>query len=275
MPERIRVAVVDDHPLFRAGVVFTVRSAPDMEIVAEGATAQEAVQIGRYHAPDIMLLDVSMPGGGIEAASEIHRLCPMVKAVMLTVSENPSHVSAALQSGVSAYIVKGCSGAELLQIVRGVQNCKSYITPALAARLLAQPKQPRVDTGLQATLALTQRENQVLQLLSEGLMNKEIAYKLRLTEKTVKHYMTELMQKLNVRNRVEAVLIARKRIDAKAANEIYLADASLLVLKSNAEFRPGRTLDAEGDQPLAPKHRLGGGGACSAPAGVSAPVGGL
>jgi two-component system, NarL family, nitrate/nitrite response regulator NarL len=134
--------------------------------------------------------------------------------VMLTVSEHPNHVSAALQTGVSAYVVKGCSGSELLQVVRGVQNCESYITPALAARLLAQPKLPRADVGLQATLSLTQRENQVLQLLSEGLMNKEIAHKLRLTEKTVKHYMTELMQKLNVRNRVEAVLIARKRTDA-------------------------------------------------------------
>jgi two-component system, NarL family, nitrate/nitrite response regulator NarL len=218
MPERIRIAVVDDHPLFRAGVVFTLQSAPDMMIVAEGATAYEAVQIGRSHAPDIMLLDVSMPGGGIEAASELRLHCPLVKAVMLTVSENASHVSSALQSGVSAYVVKGCSGPELLRIVRGVQNCESYITPALAARLLTQPKTPRVEPGMRATLCLTQRENQVLQLLSEGLMNKEIAYKLRLTEKTVKHYMTELMQKLNVRNRVEAVLITRRQAEANSTN---------------------------------------------------------
>src|SRR5215470_2507425 len=213
MPERIRIAVVDDHPLFRAGVVFTLQSAPDMEVVAEGATAQEAVEIGRRHGPDVMLLDVSMPGGGIEAASEIRLHCPMVKAVMLTVSEDPSHVSAALQNGVSAYVIKGCSGPELLQIVRGVQNCESYIPPRLAARLLTQPKQPYAEGKTQATLSLTQRENQVLQLLSEGLMNKEIAHKLRLTEKTVKHYMTELMQKLNVRNRVEAVLITRRHAD--------------------------------------------------------------
>ena len=216
MHERIRVAVIDDHPLFRDGVIHTLRSAPDIEVVAEGATAQDAVEIGRCHAPHIMLLDISMPGCGLEAAREIQRECPNVKAVMLTASENENHVRTALQHGVNGYIVKGCSGPELLRIIRVVQNCESYITPALAARLLTQRKKPDSDTGTPVTAAsLTHRENQVLQLLSQGLMNKEIAYKLKLTEKTVKHYMTELMQKLNARNRVEAVLISRKRADGR------------------------------------------------------------
>ena len=215
MHEHIRVAVIDDHPLFRDGVIHTLRSAPDIEVVAEGATAQDAVEIGRYNAPHIMLLDISMPGCGLEAAREIQRACPNVKAVMLTASENESHVQLALQHGVKGYIVKGCSGPELLRIIRAVQNCEPYITPALAARLLTQRKKPDPDIGTPVTAAsLTHRENQVLQLLSHGLMNKEIAYKLKLTEKTVKHYMTELMQKLNARNRVEAVLISRKRADA-------------------------------------------------------------
>jgi two-component system nitrate/nitrite response regulator NarL len=217
MHEQIRVAVIDDHPLFRDGVIHTLRSAPDIEVVAEGATAQDAVEIGRRYTPHVMLLDISMPGCGLEAAREIQRACPNVKAVMLTASENENHVRTALQCGVNGYIVKGCSGPELLQIIRVVQNCESYITPALAARLLTQRKKPDPDTGTPITAAsLTHRENQVLQLLSQGLMNKEIAYKLKLTEKTVKHYMTELMQKLNVRNRVEAVLISRKRADANS-----------------------------------------------------------
>ncbi len=216
MHERIRIAVIDDHPLFRDGVIHTLRSAPDIEVVAEGATAQDAVEIGRCHTPHIMLLDISMPGCGLEAAREIRRECPNVKAVMLTASENENHVQLALQCGVNGYIVKGCSGPELLRIVRAVQNCESYITPSLAARLLTQRKKPVSDANAPLTAAcLTHRENQVLQLLSQGLMNKEIAYKLKLTEKTVKHYMTELMQKLNVRNRVEAVLISRKRADVQ------------------------------------------------------------
>jgi len=210
MHDRIRIAVVDDQPIFREGVAYTLRCASDMEVVAEGATAQDAVCIAKDRTPDIMLLDISMPGGGIEAARQIKQLCASVKTIMLTVSENEHHVSTALQSGVNGYVLKGISGAELLGIVRSVRNRESYVTPALAARLLMQGSKPMVENRLQTTTAsLTYREGQVLQLLSQGLMNKEIAHRLGLTEKTVKHYMTELMQKLNARNRVEAVLLAR------------------------------------------------------------------
>jgi two-component system nitrate/nitrite response regulator NarL len=210
MPDRIRIAVVDDHPIFREGVSYTLRGASDMEVVAEGATAPDAIRIAMNHTPDIMLLDVSMPGCGIEAARQIKQTCATVKTVMLTVSENEQHVAAALQSGVNGYVLKGIGGAELFNIVRSVQNCESYITPSLAARLLTKTRQPVGDISKQAVAAsLTYRENQVLQLLSQGLMNKEIAHRLGLTEKTVKHYMTELMQKMKARNRVEAVLFAR------------------------------------------------------------------
>jgi two-component system nitrate/nitrite response regulator NarL len=214
MHNRIRVGVVDDHPLFREGVVHTLQSATEIEVVGEGGTAQDAVRMCSSEMPDIMLLDVSMPGGGIEAAREIRRNFPDVKTIMLTVSENEHDVAAAMQIGVNGYVLKGSSGPELVRIVRAVQNGESYITPALGARLLALSKPSVADTDRQPNSAtLTHRENQVLQLLSKGLKNKEIAHGLKLTEKTVKHYMTELMQKLRARNRVEAVLIARKRLD--------------------------------------------------------------
>jgi two-component system, NarL family, nitrate/nitrite response regulator NarL len=211
MHERIRIAVVDDHPLYRDGVILTLRSAIDIDVVAEGSTALDAVRIGKSHSPDIMLLDVTMEGGGIDAATEIKQDCATIKLVMLTNSEDAAHVSAALQCGVCGYVLKGCSGPELLRIVRAIQNSETYITPALATRLLAQPKAPVITPP-----DLSLRENQVLQLLSEGLMNKEIAGRLRLTEKTVKHYMTVLMQKLQVRNRVEAVLVARHAMGGTA-----------------------------------------------------------
>jgi two-component system nitrate/nitrite response regulator NarL len=214
MHNRIRVAVIDDHPLFREGVVHTLQSAVDMEVVGEGATAKDAVRIATNHMPDIMLLDVSMPGGGIEAAREIQRNSAAVKTVMLTASENGHDVAAAMQIGVNGYVLKGSSGPELLHILRAVQNGESYITPALGIRLLAEATAPVVDISTPPDVAtLTYREYQVLQLLSQGLKNKEIAHGLKLTEKTVKHYMTKLMQKLKVRNRVEAVLIARKSRD--------------------------------------------------------------
>jgi two-component system nitrate/nitrite response regulator NarL len=212
MPEPTRIAVVDDHPLFRQGVSFTLRSAPDLEVVAEGASGPDAIRTVAEHAPDIILLDVSMPGGGIEAAREIRRISPDTKIIMLTVSESENDVTAAMQAGANGYILKGSSGPDLLQIVRSVQNGEMYVTPTLAARLLVQMKQPaaRRDQDIDA---LTYRENQILQLLARGLTNKEIAIGLKLTEKTVKHYMTDVMQKLKARNRVEAALIAKKQFN--------------------------------------------------------------
>jgi two-component system nitrate/nitrite response regulator NarL len=207
MSDRIRVAVVDDHPLYRIGVVQTLQSAPDIDVVAEGASAKDAVRIAATESLDVMLLDVSMHGSGIEAAREIRAAGSTVKLIMLTASEDASHVTSALRNGASGYVLKGCGGAELLNIVRAVTNDESYITPSLATRLLAQQLKPAIPED-EPTLTL--RENQVLDLLSQGMMNKEIAHKLKLTEKTVKHYMTILMQKLQVRNRVEAVLAARK-----------------------------------------------------------------
>jgi two-component system, NarL family, nitrate/nitrite response regulator NarL len=215
MSDCIRLAIIDDHPLFREGVAQTVRDASDMTVVGQGSSAQDAIRIVTTLAPDIITLDVSMPGGGIEAAREIQRSGAAVKMVMLTVSENENDVVTALQAGVDGYALKGCSGPELLQVLRSVHNCETYITSALAARPLARTKQPVASANEAPDVAsLTYRENQVLQLLSMGLMNREIGQSLKITEKTVKHHMTELMQKLNARNRVEAVLIARKKTGA-------------------------------------------------------------
>jgi two-component system nitrate/nitrite response regulator NarL len=207
MAKSIRIAVIDSHPLYRDGVVQALRQASDIDVVAEGTTADDAVRVGKTHAPDLMLLDVRMNVAGIEAVQALRQDCPSVKLIMLTASEDPDHVAAALRCGASGYVLKGCDGSQLLQIVRTVREGETYITPTLAMQLLAQAKQPPMVLP-----DLSFRENQVLQLLSQGLMNREIAVELRLTEKTVKHYMTCLMQKLQVRNRVEAVLAARRTI---------------------------------------------------------------
>jgi two-component system nitrate/nitrite response regulator NarL len=239
MHNRIRVAVIDDHPLFRGGVVHTLQSAADMEVVGEGATAPDAVRLGSSHLPDIMLLDVSMPGGGIEAAREIRHNNAIVKTVLLTVSENEHDVVTAMQIGVNGYVLKGTSGPELLQILRAVQNGESYITPALGARLLTRSKPPVIEV----CKVLTRRENQVLQLLSQGLKNKEIAHDLQLTEKTVKHHMTVLMQKLKARNRVEAVLIHAKQMVIQARSLVPASDGREVEVGSEHVFKgPGRKI---------------------------------
>jgi DNA-binding NarL/FixJ family response regulator len=213
MREPIRIAVVDDHPLFRDGVVAALSSAGMFEVVAQGSTAADALAIAAKFKPQIMLVDLGMPGGGIAAAKAIATNHPDVKVIMLTVSEVEEHVSAALESGARGYILKGIGGAELVATIRAIQEGDSYVSPALAARVLMQMRRrPAAATPAEDSVALTAREEQILALVSAGMTNKEIAIELDISEKTVKHYMTNIMQKLQVRNRVEAVMSLRKRL---------------------------------------------------------------
>jgi len=139
MGDRLRVAIIDDHPLFREGVVHALRSAEVLDVVGEGGTADDAVRIANEAFPDILLLDVSIPGGGIEAAQSIALLSPGVKMIMLTVSENEDDVAQALEAGAMGYMLKGTSGPELLKAMLAVSLGESYVTPGLAARLLTRP----------------------------------------------------------------------------------------------------------------------------------------
>jgi len=219
MSERIRVAVVDDHPLFREGVAHTIRGSGFLEVVGEGASADEAVHLVEDEMPDIVLLDVSMPGGGIEAARAIARAFPIVKIVMLTVSESDEHVAQALEAGAAGYVLKGTSGKDLINTMRAVSRGESYVTPDLAARLLTISKRKPQGAGVDGEFAdLTRREEQVLDQVAQGLTNKEIAKNLGISEKTVKHCMTNIMQKLQVRNRVEAALAVQRRARAQPRN---------------------------------------------------------
>lgn len=216
MSERIRVAVVDDHPLFREGVAHTIRSSKVLEVVAEGACADDAVRIVKDELPDIVLLDVSMPGGGIEAARTIARVAPVVKTIMLTVSESEEHVAQALAAGAQGYVLKGTSGPELINTMRAVSRGESYVSPGLAARLLTLAKRPQPASPVDSDLPeLTRREEGILDHVARGMTNKEIAKTLSISEKTVKHYMTNIMQKLHVRNRVEAVLAFQRKGTAR------------------------------------------------------------
>jgi DNA-binding NarL/FixJ family response regulator len=208
------VAVVDDHPMMRRGVSETLSEEPDLELVGTGASAQDAVRLAKQGRPDLILLDIALPGGGIEAAREIVKSCPEVKVVFLTVREDRATVNAALRAGARGYIVKGVEGPELVSTLRLVNSGQSYVTPALAAQLLAaEPKD--AATALSADAApgarLTAREQQIVELLGRGLSNQEIADKLDLTESTIKHYMTRILQKLGFRNRTEAAIFARTR----------------------------------------------------------------
>lgn len=215
MSDPVRIVVADDHPLWREGVVSTLAAQPEFEIVGQGSSADEAMHLVSELLPDLILLDISMPGGGIEAARTIARTYPVVKIVMLTVSESEDNVLAALKAGARGYVLKGVSSVELTAIVRGVCAGETYITPALAASLLMESKEnaaAAVDSPADLLAMLTERELQILERLAEGLSNKQIAAGLFLSEKTIKHYMSNILQKLQVRNRVEAALLAQKVI---------------------------------------------------------------
>lgn len=221
MGDRIRIAVVDDHPMLREGVMHTLRAYPDFEIVAEGATGADAVRIAEEELPDVLLLDVSLPGGGVEAARAIANTCPVVKIAMLTVAEDEETVSSALGAGARGYILKGIGGSELAQAVRNINAGEDYVSPSLAARLLAEMGSKsalRHAGGLDVFASLSTREESILVLVADGLSNREVGERLQLSEKTIKHYMTNILQKLRVRNRVEAALLAQKHRAASTAD---------------------------------------------------------
>jgi len=213
MADPIRIAVVDDHPMLREGVVRTLLDEGDIEVVSEAGTAEQAVQIAQKFLPDIMLLDMNMPGSGLTAIERISECCPAVKLIVLTVQEDHDTVTQALKLGARAYALKGVGASELVDIVRAVHDGGSYVSPSLAAKLLANFGRPdrKTTPDQDAIETLTAREEQILVLLGKGLRNKEIARQLDLKEKTVKHYVTNILQKLQLRNRVEAAVLLRKQ----------------------------------------------------------------
>lgn len=209
--EKIRVAVFDDHPLYREGLVAAVNNSGTMQVIAEGASASAAQDACQRELPDIVILDVRMPGSGFEAAVAIARSCPATRIVMLTVSEDDEDVLKAFRVGARAYVLKGVAGDELLEILTSVSSGEVYVPQSLAARVLSDIGS---DSGkLKGSRGLiddlSERELQILERVASGDSNKEIAYELGISEKTVKHYMTNVLQKLHARNRVEAALMAR------------------------------------------------------------------
>lgn len=212
MTEPVRIVLVDDHPLFRDGVASTLQAGPDFEVVGEGASAVEALHLAQQLMPDMIVLDIDMPGSGLNAVPTIAAACPAIKIVMLTVSEQEDDVLHALKLGAHGYVLKGITARELRAILRAVWAGEVWVSPTLAAGLLREMTGKRPDAGSPADplSELTDRERQILQLVAAGRSNKEIGGELSLTEKTVKHYMTNILQKLHVRNRVEAALMAHE-----------------------------------------------------------------
>ena len=210
MTTTIRVVVADDHPLFREGVARTLAESGLFEVVGQGASGREAVDLTAALAPDLVLLDLSMPDGGQWALGQIVAAGNPPVIAMLTVSEDDDAILAALGAGAAGYVLKGIGSRELVQILSDLVAGRSYVAPSLAARVLTRMNAPRRGGAPESPLdSLTKREEDILRLVAEGKSNKEVGLALDLQEKTVKHYMTGILQKLHVRNRTEAALLAR------------------------------------------------------------------
>lgn len=206
MPSPIRILLADDHPLFLDGVAHSLGAEPDFEVIAQAGSGEEAVELAHRLHPDMVLLDVTMPGiGGVAAVGKIAAIAPEMRIMMLTVSENRENLMAALKAGAHGYVLKGVSASDLRAITRRVASGEAYVTPALAADLLTEFSHPHPTDSFSE---LTAREIKILKLLGQGLTNREIGEHMCLAEKTVKHYMTSILQKLHVRSRTEAALIA-------------------------------------------------------------------
>jgi DNA-binding NarL/FixJ family response regulator len=207
--DRIKVAVVDAQPLYRQGLANALAGSR-LVLVAEGATAHDACQAVAYGHPDVLLLDILVPGDGMGAAEAIMRDRPSLEVVILTACDDEEQVADALRLGVHGYILKDVSGPELVGAIEAIHRGEPYITPALATRLLMQGRSRSLAVHGNGSLDLTRRDRQLLGYLARGLTNQEIALSLGMNIRTVKHYLTQMFRRMRVRNRVEATLEAQR-----------------------------------------------------------------
>lgn len=214
--DRLRVSVVDDHPMFRMGVVRGIEDEGGVEVVAEGSNAADAVSIFESLRPDITILDLSMPGGGHSAITAIRRLDEDALIVVLTASEQDADVFDAIKAGARGYILKGVEAGDLVAVLKSVANGETHVSRGVAARVLAEMSgaegrdtTPVLKAASPERPSLTPREEEILSLVAEGHSNKEIGRLLSLQEKSIKHVMTRILKKLQARNRTEAALQMR------------------------------------------------------------------
>lgn len=215
--DMIRMIIVDDHPVVREGLAVILGSEADIQILGQGTTADEAVRLTRDLKPNMILLDLKIPGGGIEAAERISSMHLDIKIIVLTSYDEKNMVLKALKAGAHAYVLKGLSSHEFSSIIHKVHSGEGYVSPSLAAILLSDMTSTRhISPSPKDDIdELTERELSVLELISVGTSNKEIGQKLFLSEITVRHIVSSILQKLHVKNRVQAALIAQEKIQKK------------------------------------------------------------
>ena len=204
------MAVVDDQELFRRGLTALLAAEVDIEVVGEAGDGVAAAELAGTSVPDVILMDVRMPKrSGIEACSAIKEVAPTARIIMLTVSDEEADLYDAVKNGASGYLLKDASIDEVAQAIRVVADGQSLISPSMAVKLLDEFKQmTRSDRQQVPSPRLTERELEVLKLVAQGLNNREIGKRLFISENTVKNHVRNILEKLQLHSRMEAVMYA-------------------------------------------------------------------
>ncbi|RBM22106.1 response regulator transcription factor [Streptomyces sp. PT12] len=212
MAERLRVLIADDEPMIVVGVRGILASDDGIEVVAEAADGREAVELARAHRPDVALLDIRMPGAdGLTALDEMRAVIPDTAVIMLTTFGQDEYIARALDGGAAGFLLKASDPRELLAGVHAVAGGAACLSPRVARRVISELRAGAGVRGRRATeltATLSDRERAVLAMMGEGLSNAEIARRLYLVEGTVKSYVSTVLSRLHVRNRVQAAIIA-------------------------------------------------------------------
>ena len=206
----LRVLIADDHPLFRKGMRALLIAAQDIEVVGEATTGQEVIELAATLQPDVILMDLQMPGiNGIEATRQILHTSPHIRILVITLFEDDASVFSALRAGARGYVLKDAKEEEMLRAIRSVGSGEAIFSPAIATRLIDFFAAPRPDASKEIFPTLTEREREILQLLARGSPNHDIAKQLALSVKTVNNYVSNIFSKLQVTDRAQAIIRAR------------------------------------------------------------------
>jgi DNA-binding NarL/FixJ family response regulator len=209
--EKLRVLIADDHPLFRKGLRALLETMHDIEYVGEATTGEEAIALSASLQPDLIVMDIQMPGrNGIDSTRQIVQMSPHVRVLIVTLFEDNESVFAAMRAGARGYVLKDTDEAEMVQAIRSAGVGQAIFSPAIAARLADFFSSPHSIVPRSAFPALTDREREILGLIARGKVNAEIARQLELTPKTVSNYVSNILTKLQVVDRAEAILRAKE-----------------------------------------------------------------
>ena len=207
--EPIRILIADDHALFRSGLKALFDSLPETAVVGEAESGQEAVSLAELHQPDVVLMDIQMAGiNGIDAARQIVQTSPHIGVIMVTMFEDDDSVFAAMRAGARGYVLKGADQEEMLRVIRAVARGEALFGAPIAQRLTSYFSRSKTIAS-DAFPDLTEREQEVLHLLAQGLSNQDIATKLVISNKTVRNHLSNIFSKMQVTERVQAVIQAR------------------------------------------------------------------